>query len=211
MSTMLSELRHAVRSLARSPGFTAVVIFTLALGIGANVALLSVVRAVVLAPLPYGEPERVVSVWSQWSGFPKTWVSRAEYRVYRDRFETLGEVGLYGQSSANLTGDDEPERVGLAQVTPEVFALLRVAFPLGRGFTAEEALPEMSEVVVVSHRLWQRRYGGEPGLLGRRIDVNGVPRTVVGILPDGLPAADRLRERAADGGLSPDPCAPRRR
>ena len=180
---MLQDLRYALRSLRHSPAFTAVVVLTLALGIGANVALVSVARSVVLRPLPYGEPEGVVSIWSQWAGFPKTWVSIPEYRLYRGTFESLDDVGLYYDTSANLTGNDDPERVGLAAITPNVLDVLGVDPILGRGFTPDEAKPETSEVVVLSHGLWSRRYGAAREIVGARIELNGVPRTVVGILP----------------------------
>ena len=183
---MLQDLRYARRSLRHSPSFTAIVVLTLALGIGANVALVSVARSVVLRPLPYGEPDGVVSIWSQWAGFPKTWVSIPEYRLYRDTFESFGDVGLYFDTSANLTDQDDPERIGLAYVTPNVFDVLDVEPILGRGFTPEEAKPETSEVVVLSHEVWTRRYGASPELVGGRIELNGVPRTVVGILPPGF-------------------------
>jgi len=183
MMSIWQDIRYAVRSLASNPGFTTVVVLTLALGIGANVALVSVVRSVVLTPLPYGAPERVVSIWSQWSGFPKTWVSVPEYRVYRESFESFEAVGLYRTTSTNLTGDSEPERVGLGVITPNVFDVLGVSVSRGRGFTVEESRPALSDVVVVSDPLWRRRYGGDPELIGRRIEVDGVPRTVIGILP----------------------------
>ena len=183
MTSIVNDIRYAIRSFARTPGFTAVVVLTLALGIGANVALVSVVRSVLLHPLPYAVPDRVVSIWSQWAGFPKTWVSMGEYRVYRDSFESFDSVGLYYDTSANLTDGDDPERLGLAGVTPNVFETLGVEPIVGRGFTAEEAEPDISEVVVLSYRLWNRRYGADTDLLGSRIEVNGFPRTVIGILP----------------------------
>jgi len=186
MHTFAQDIRYAFRSLSRTPGFTAVVVLTLALGIGANVALVSVVRAVVLRPLPYGAPARIVSVWSQWAGFPKTWVSMAEYRLYRDTFESFEDVGLYFSTSANLTDGDNPERIGLVGITPNLFSVLGVDPVAGRGFTREEAKPETSEVAVLSDALWRRRYGADPELVGRRIELDGVPRTVVGILPSGF-------------------------
>jgi predicted permease len=191
MSLFLQDVRYALRSLRRSPGFTAVVVATLGLGIGVNVALMSVVRAVLLRPLPYGGEERIVSIWSQWKGFPKTWVSSEEYRFYRDAIESFDEVALYASDSGNLT-EDEPERVGLAQVTPNLFEVFGVEAALGRTFTTEEAALSSfdsggaADVVLLSHRMWQRRYGSDPGLLGRRIELDGTPVTVVGILPEGF-------------------------
>jgi putative ABC transport system permease protein len=185
MHSVFQDLRFAVRSIRRSPGFAAVVIATLALGIGVNVALVSVVRSVLLSPLPYGEPERVVSIWSQWSDFPKTWVSEEEYRYYREAIESFDQVALYDSDTGNLTDGDEPERIGIAAVTTNVFETLGVAPLVGRSFTSEEGKLSTG-VVLISNRLWTRRYGGDPDLVGRRIEVDGKPATVVGILPRGF-------------------------
>jgi len=191
MSLFLQDLRYAFRSLRRSPGFTAVVIGTLGLGIGVNVALMSVVRAVLLKPLPFGGEERIVSIWSQWEGFPKTWVASEEYRFYRDTIHSFDEVALYDSGTGNLT-EDEPETIGLAQVTPNLFDVFGVEAALGRTFTTEEAALSSfdtggaADVVLLSHWLWQRRYGSDPGLVGRRIELDGTPVTVVGILPEGF-------------------------
>ena len=108
MTSIWQDIRYAFRSMKTNPGFVSVVILTLALGVGANVAFVSVVRAVVWQPLPYRTPERVVTIWSQWVGFPKTWVSMAEYRIYRDTFESFDAVGLYFDTSGNLTDGDDP-------------------------------------------------------------------------------------------------------
>ncbi len=191
MSLFLQDVRYALRSLSRSPGFTAVVVATLGLGIGVNVALMSVVRAVLLRPLPYGGEERIVDIWSQWEGFPKTWVSLPEYRVYRDTIQSFEEVALYSSGSGNLT-EDAPERVGLAQVTPNLFEVFGVEAALGRTFTPEEARVssldsgEAADVVLLSHRLWQRRYGSDPDFVGRPIELDSNRVTVVGILPEGF-------------------------
>jgi putative ABC transport system permease protein len=191
MNSFLQDVRYAFRSLLRRPGFTAVVVATLGLGIGVNVALMSVVRAVLLKPLPYGGEERIVSIWSQWDRFPKTWVSIPEYRTYRDTIESFDQVALYGTGSGNLT-EDEPERVGVAQVTPNLFEVFGVEAALGRTFTSEEAqiTPMDSNadpaVVLLSNRLWQRRYGSDPEVVGRRVELDGAPVTVIGVLPEGF-------------------------
>ncbi len=182
MHSLLQDVRYAFRSIRRSPGFAVVVISTLALGIGVNVALVSVVRSVLLSPLPYGEADRVVSIWSQWAAFPKTWVSIEEYRYYRDAVESFDRVALYDSDTANLTDGDEPERIGISEVTTNLFQTLGVSPVIGRAFTPEEGKLS-SGVVLVSHRLWMRRYGGEPDLVGRRIEIDGKPATVVGVLP----------------------------
>jgi predicted permease len=191
MSLFLQDVRFALRSLSRSPGFTAVVVVTLGLGIGVNVALMSVVRAVLLRPLPYGGEERIISIWSQWDRFPKTWLSMEEYRSYRDTLGSFDQVALYATGSGNLT-EEEPERIGVAQVTPNLFEVFGVEALSGRTFTREEADVSPMDgdsdpsVVLLSHRLWQRRYGSDPGVVGRRIELDGAPVTVVGVLPEGF-------------------------
>ena len=191
MSLFLQDVRYAFRSLWRSSGFTAVVVATLGLGIGVNVALMSVVRAVLLRPLPYGGEDRIVSIWSRWEGFPKTWVSLEEYRYYRDTIESFDGVALYARDSGNLT-EDEPERVGVARVTPNLFEVFGVEAALGRAFLVEDGMSsdpdsgEVAGVVVLSHRIWQRRYGSDRGIVGRRIKLDSAPFTVIGVLPEGF-------------------------
>jgi hypothetical protein len=191
MSLFLSDVRFAFRSLLRSPGFTAVVVATLGLGIGVNVALMSVVRAVLLKPLPYGGEERIVSIWSRWEGFPKTWVALEEYRFYRDTIESFDDAALYARDSGNLT-EDEPERVGIARVTPNLFEVFGVEAALGRAFTVDDVRSldldsgETADVVLLSHGIWQTRYGSDRGVIGRRIELDSAPVTVIGVLPEGF-------------------------
>ncbi len=191
MSLFLQDLRFAIRSLARSPGFTVVVVATLGLGIGVNVALMSVVRAVLLRPLPYGGEDRIVSIWSRWEGFPKTWVALEEYRFYRDTIESFDDVALYARDSGNLT-EDEPERVGIARATPNLFEVFGVEAALGRAFTADDVKSldldsgETADVVLLSHRIWQTRYGSDRGVIGRRIELDSAPVSVIGVLPEGF-------------------------
>ena len=186
MATFWQDLRYGARSLARTPAFTAVAVLTLALGIGANAAIFSVTRAVLLAPLPYADPGRTVAVWSRWTGWDKTWVSEAELLDYR-RTKSLRNVGAWRTTQANLTGANlEPERVGAAQVTPTVFTALGARSLLGRPFTPDEEVQGRDTVVVLGHALWQRRFGGDPAVLHRRIRVDGRELTVVGIMPKGF-------------------------
>ena len=183
MGTFWQDLRYGARSLTRTPAFTAVAILTLALGIGANAAIFSVTRAVLLAPLPYADPERTVAIWSRWTGWDKTWVSEAELLDYRGA-RSLRDVGAWSTTQANLTGANaEPERVGAAQVTPSVFTALGAQPLHGRTFTADEEIQGRDTVAILGHALWQRRFGGEPGVLHRRIRVDGRDLTVVGIMP----------------------------
>jgi putative ABC transport system permease protein len=185
MRDLAHDLRYAARTLAKNPGFTAVAVLTLALGIGANGAVFSVLRALLLRPLPYAQPERLVMVWSRWSAFPKSWLSVEEYRTYAGTgcFEGLA---LFDPEQANLTGGAEPERIGSALVSANLFEVLGVRPLLGRSFNAAEVGRHPANVVILSEELWRRRFGGARGILGASIDVNGAPKTVVGVMPAGF-------------------------
>lgn len=178
------DLRYAARGLRRQPGFTVAAVLTLALGIGANTAVFSVIQHVLLAPLPYAEPDRVGIIWSKWRGFDKTWASDAEVVDYQTRTTTLQSVGAWSVGQVNLNGDGEPARVGRAAVTANVFDVLGVAPLLGRTFTPEEVTPAGDLAVILSYGLWQGRYAGDPGILGRSILLNGKATPVVGVMPD---------------------------
>jgi putative ABC transport system permease protein len=185
MKDLAGDLRYAVRSLAKNPGFTAVAVLTLALGIGANGAVFSVLRALLLRPLPYSQPERLVMVWSRWSEFPKTWVSVEEARTWAGAGCFSG-VALFDPAQTNLTGGGEPERIGSALVSANAFEVLGVKPLLGRSFTAAEVGRHPAHVVILSEALWRRRFGGAPSILGTSIEINGAPATVVGVMPAGL-------------------------
>jgi len=183
LESFWQDVRFGGRALARNPGFAAVAILTLALGIGANAAIFSVVNAVLLRPLPWSDPDRAVMIWSKWRSFDKTWVATGEVMDYRRRTATLEQVGAWGGGQVNLTGDGEPERVNSAQVTANVFSTLGVSPILGRTFTDREDVPNGPRLVVLSHGLWHRRYAGDPTVVGRSIPINGQPFEVVGVLP----------------------------
>ncbi len=138
MESFLQDVRYALRGLRRSPGFAAAAIATLALGMGATTAIFSVIRAVVLAPLPYAEPERRVMIWSRWKSFPKTWLATGEIADYRRLVSSFERVAAWESDRANLTGDGEPVRIGIAAMTAGTFETLGAALRLGRDFTPEE-------------------------------------------------------------------------
>ncbi|MGB2716862.1 MAG: ABC transporter permease [Vicinamibacterales bacterium] len=184
--SFFQDLRYGARTLVRHRSFAAIAIFTLALGIGANAAIFSVVNAVLLRPLPWGEPDRAVMIWSRWTAFDKTWVSEGEVLDYRRRASTLAEVAAWGESQVNLTGDGEPERVNAAGVTANLFSTLGVAPILGRTFTAQEDLPNGPDLAVLSHALWTRRYARDANLVGRTIQINSRPYLVLGVMPPGF-------------------------
>ena len=186
METFLQDVKYALRGLRRSPGFAAAAIATLALGMGATTAIFSVVRAVVLAPLPYAEPSRRVMIWSRWKDFPKTWLATGEIVDYRRLVSSFESVAAWDSGRANLTGDGDPVRIGMAAITAGTFDTLGSALRLGRDFTPEEDRDGGAPVVILGDGLWQNRYGGDPDVLGKSIELDGVVRRVVGVAPRGF-------------------------
>ena len=186
MNSFRQDLAHAIRALAKRPAFTALVILVLALGIGANSAIFSVVNSVLLKPLPYDRPDELVMIWSKWSNFDKTWLSEAEYLDYRQQpqFETVAAFANSGQ--ATLTGDAEPESVDRAFLTANLFHTLGVGLMLGRSFSAEEDLVGGPFVAILGYELWSRRYGSDPNIVGQTIMVDGAAVPVVGVLTQGF-------------------------
>jgi len=178
---MLSQdIRYALRGLARRPLFAAVVIATIALGVGANAAIFGVVRGILLRPLPYREPDRVVTMGHA----PPTWLASApELFDYRRDVRAFEKLAAFTSSEGNLATPDEPERVATASVTPEFFPVLGMRPLLGRTFLPDEDRVMPARVVVMSYGLWQRRFGGDPNIVGKTIPFNGIPRTVVGVMP----------------------------
>ncbi len=199
MEILMQDIRYALRGMRRAPGFTAAAILTLALGMGATTAIFSVIRAVLLSPLPYAEPERRVMVWSKWVGFDKTWVADGELMDYRRMVPSFESVGAWETDEANLTGaEGEAARIGMAAVTANAFAALGARPQVGRGFTADEERPGGAPVAVLSYGLWQNRYGGDPGVLDRIIELDGVARRVVGVMPRGFALPTDFTANAAE-------------
>ncbi|MEK6323122.1 MAG: ABC transporter permease [Acidobacteriota bacterium] len=185
METLWQDLRYGIRMLARNPGFTSIAVLSLALGIGANTAIFSVVNAVLLRALPFPEPERLVMIWEDvsFAGFPRNTPAPANYADWKSQNSSFEDVAAMDGRSFNLTGDGEPEKVAAYGVTANFFPLLGVKPVLGRAFLPEEDKPEANKVVALSYRLWQQRYGGEPGIIGREILLNGEKYSVVGVMP----------------------------
>lgn len=186
MGALIQDLSFALRALRKAPGFSVVAVLTLALGIGAATAIFSVANGVLFAPLPYGDPDRVVTVWASWNNFPdKTWVAIGEYQAWVQDSRSFEDLALYQTGSASFTDPENPERVGLAAVTPNTFSVLGVSPVLGRVFTWEEAQGD-APVALLGHEVWQRRFSGDRSLVGRTVEINGTNQTVVGILPRGF-------------------------
>ena len=177
-----SDLRFAARSLARRPAFASLAIITLALGIGATTTLFGVVKQVLLTPLPYRDPQGVAVVWSAWKGFDQTWLSYDEWEGWKARVPAFADIGLYSDGSATFDGDS-PERVRVANIHANVLPILGVNPILGRNFSAEEDRPGGHAVVILGNALWQRRFGGDPTIIGRDVQVGGSAATVVGVMP----------------------------
>ena len=185
LEALWQDLRYGVRMLLKHPGFTFIAVLTLALGIGVNTALFSVVNAVLLRPLPYAEPGRLAQLYeaNAQQGYDRFAFSLANFVDHRDQQTGFEQMAAYFRRDANLTGAGEPERVQVAVVSASFFPLLRVQPLLGRGFLTEEGTPGKHRVAVLSYGLWQRRFGADPGILNQPVTLSGNVFTVVGVLP----------------------------
>src|SRR5256714_1638695 len=172
---MLSEIKVALRGLAKSPGFTAIAIVTIALAIGANTAVLSLVNALLIRPLPYKNPQQLVLVWEQFTnqGLDRIPVSPPEYLDYEKELRSYESIAAFDYVDLNLTGGDMPERVQGAVVSPSLFSVLGIQPIRGRTFEANEAQAGRDDVVVLSERLWKRRFNSDPAVLNSKINLNG--------------------------------------
>jgi putative ABC transport system permease protein len=187
MDNLGQDLRYAFRRILRSPGFSALVIVTLALGMGANTAIFSVVNAVLLRPLPYAEPDQLVTIYHRYPSIDlDASVSAGGFRDYRDRTRSFTGVAAETGWGANLTGVGEPIRITGARVTAQFFDVLGIEPALGRTFNPEEDVPGSNHVVVLSDGLWQRQFGADPGIVGTLIPLNGETYTVIGVMPAGF-------------------------
>ncbi|MFL5613978.1 MAG: ADOP family duplicated permease [Gemmatimonadaceae bacterium] len=179
----LRDITFAVRSLKRRPGFTAIATITLALGIGATTTLFGVVKQVLLTPLPYAHPDGLAVVWSAWKGFDQTWLSYDEWEGWKARIPAFKDIAIYTDGAATFDGDN-PERVRIGSVQMGLFPILGVRPIVGRNFTADEDRPNGPAVVMLGYALWQRRYGGDPSVVGRKIQIDGQTATIVGVMPN---------------------------
>jgi predicted permease len=186
MESFLQDCRYAVRILARSPGFTLIAVLALALGIGANSAIFSIVNAVILKPLPYDKPEQLVQLWMRFTGIgipnDQNWVSAPEF-VDLQQNQSLSHLAAISSTSFNINITGTPERIDSAVVSTTFFPLLGVQAQLGRVFLPEEGQPGRDRVVLLSDGLWRRRFGADPAISGRKLVMNGQSYLVVGVLP----------------------------
>ncbi|HEX8090331.1 MAG TPA: ABC transporter permease, partial [Blastocatellia bacterium] len=183
METLLQDIRYSIRVFLKNPGFTAVALLTLTLGIGANSAIFSVVNAVLLRPLPYEEPEKLVFISERSPVLEGMSIAYPNYLDWRDQNAVFDNIGVYRRVSFNLTGSGEPERLSGGEVSADLFGALRAKPALGRVFLAEEDRPGASPVVVLGYGLWQRRFGKSADVIGQAVTLNAKTHTIVGVMP----------------------------
>ncbi|HEY6927697.1 MAG TPA: ABC transporter permease, partial [Steroidobacteraceae bacterium] len=183
MTTLVQDLKYGARMLAKNPGFTLVAMLALALGIGANTAIFSVVNAVLLRPLPYQDPDRLAFISEHTEQVPNMSVSYLNFLDWQRQNQVFDQIAAFQGQNFNLTGVDRPERLSGWSVSANFLATLGVKPFLGRDFLPQEDQQGGHPVVVVTYGLWQRRFGGDPGLVGRALTLNGRSYTVIGILP----------------------------
>ena len=188
MDRIVTDVRFALRTLVRRPGFALVAVLTLAVGIGANTAVYSIAEAVLLRPLPFRDPDRLAFVWEHNTVRDRTRnvVNPGNYLEWRDRNAVFEQLAAFVAWNTNLSGDQEAVRLDVGVVTTNFFATLGVSPALGRGFAADDAKPGAPAVVVLSDGLWRRRFGGDGAVLGRDLQLNGQPSRVVGVMPPGF-------------------------
>lgn len=195
---LVQDVRYGLRVLAKSPVFTAVAVLTLALGIGANTAIFSVVNALLLRPLGFPEAERLVMLWEVTpEGRHQNTTSRANFRAWRDQSTSFESMAAFTDQRLNLTGDGDPEEVPVQFATSELFRVLGCEPLIGRIITEEDGRPDAPEVAILGYSLWQRRFGGDPQIIGKPISLNGLPFTVIGVMPAGFEW--HIRKRSGTG------------
>ena len=187
MESFGQDLRIGFRALRRSPGFVVLTVFILALGIGANTALFSILDGVLLRPLPYPGQDRLVMIWEDWSrrdGPAREWTNPATFFDWHDQGKSFQSMAALNNWQPTLTGEGEPEQLNGALVTREMFSTLGIAPALGQDFQPAQDVPNAERVVVIGHGLWMRRFGGTRAVLGRTLSLNGIPSTVIGVMPE---------------------------
>jgi predicted permease len=193
MGSFTEQLSHVARRLTRAPLFTAVTLLTLAVGIGANSAIFSVINGVLLKPLPYPEPDRIVGVWhtAPGLGFKQLNASPSTYLTYREENRVFEESGVWQGDSDTITGVGEPEQVDAINVTYGILPVLGVQPVIGRVFTEKDDTPGSPETVMLSYAYWQRKFGGDPHTVGKRLIVDGKAKDIIGVLPQSFRFLDR--------------------
>jgi putative ABC transport system permease protein len=187
---LLQDVRFALRQMVKKPGFALLVMLTMALGIGANAAIFSVLDAVLLKPLPYDKPEQLIKVWTRFTGIgapnDQNWVSAPEFRDLQQLNHSFSDLAAMSADSVNLGVKGSPQRVLGAAVTPNLFGMLGAKATIGRTFLPEEGQPGREKEVLLSYGLWRRVFAANPNIVGSTVDIDGAPMTVVGVMPSGF-------------------------
>ncbi len=204
MATLLQDLRYGARMLLKTPAITFIVILALALGIGANTAIFSVLNAVVLRPLPFERPDELLFLNERSAVLDEMSISYPNFTDWRNQNHVFEKIGVYNRSSYNLTGNGEAERILTGQCSADLFAALRAKPLIGRLFTNDEDKPGAAPVVVLSYPLWQRRFGGQPNILNQTLTFNGKGYTVIGVMPPDYAFPTRVEMWVPVGPLSDD-------
>ncbi|HEV2914607.1 MAG TPA: ABC transporter permease [Pyrinomonadaceae bacterium] len=192
LDTLWQDLRFGLRMLLKHKGFTLVAVVTLALGIGANTAIFSVVNGVLLQPLPYPDPDRIITIWEPSRDGHTLGLTDVEFFYFHEQNRVFEEVAAYATGATNLTGDgNEPARVLATWASAGFFDVVGVKPALGRAFVADDDKPGAAQVAVLSHGLWQRRFGSDPNIIGRQVSLNGRSRTIIGVMPRGFEFDDK--------------------
>ena len=187
LESFLRDLRFAFRILRKSPGFTAVAVLTLAIGIGANTAIFSVVYASLLSPLPYPNPDQLVMVWSDKANGPRNTVSVADYLEWKRQNTVFQDMVAWTGGTFSLSVEGHPEAVQARVTTPGFFTIQGIPLALGRDFLPEEGTVGNEHRVIMTDGLWHRRFGGDPNIIGQQVRLNGEPYKAVGVLAPGMP------------------------
>ena len=186
MSTLFQDLRYGLRMLAKSPGFTAVAVLTLTLGIGANTAIFSVIYGALLSPLPYPNADQLVMVWSKANGHNNA-VSAADYLEWKRENSAFQNLIAWSEGTFSLSVSGRPEPMQTRITSPGFFNMQGIPLLLGRDFVPEEGEVGKNHVLIMTHRLWEQRFGSDPQIIGKQVRLNAEPHTVLGVLAAGMP------------------------
>lgn len=186
MNRLAQDFRYALRQLRKSPGFTAVAVITMALGIGANTAIFSIVQGVVLAPLPYFQPDRLVIVWENNPRFPRVWNSYPNFLDWQRNARSFQQMAAFREQGIDLTFPGAASHLKASQISSSFFSTLGTRLALGREFTSEENQPGGAPAVILSNHFWRERFGGSPGALGKNVTLDGLNYSIVGVAPRGF-------------------------
>src|SRR5215813_8602342 len=200
MEGLRQDISYGLRMLLARPGFTIIAVVALALGIGVNSAVFSVVNGVLLRPMAYRESDKLVRIWEKWGGFDQGSVAYPNFKDWRERNRSFESLAAYRWQGFNLTGGDQPERITGQRVSTEMLSVLNVAPAIGRDFTGDEDREGSSPVAIISDALWKRRLGADPSAVGKTLTLDGEPYQVIGVLPAGFhyfPSTDVLTPMSA--------------